>query len=86
MVLLDDVVEVLDLADLDPGVMLPVVALDRRSVGATLVDGDLPRNTLQTSGLVGSAVPPCGRVGRSAGSPPWRQPCRPPDTDTSTPP
>jgi len=51
MVLLDDVVEEFSLADLDVGVMLGVVAFDRRRVGAALVDGDLPRNAIPAGGL-----------------------------------
>ena len=44
MVLLNDVVEILDLAELNAGIMfgfmLRVVAFDRRRVGAALVDRD----------------------------------------------
>jgi len=41
MVLLHDIVEILDLADDDGGTVLRVVALDRRLIGRTPVDGDL---------------------------------------------
>jgi hypothetical protein len=46
MVLLNDVVEVLDLPELNPRVVLRIVVLDRRSVGSTLVDRDLRRNAM----------------------------------------
>ena len=52
MVLLDDIIEVFDLAELDFGVVLGIVALDRRDVGAALVDGDLLGNTMPASSLV----------------------------------
>src|SRR6185312_633107 len=41
MILLNNVVEVFDLADLDIRIMLLVIAFDRRGVGAALVDRDL---------------------------------------------
>jgi hypothetical protein len=41
MILLDDVREVFDLADLDFRFMLFVIAFNRRGVGAALVDRDL---------------------------------------------
>jgi hypothetical protein len=52
------------LADLDIGVMVGVVAYDRRRVGATLVDRDLPRNTMTIDGLAQEAqrrltIPSC---------------------------
>ena len=41
MILFNDVVEILDLADLDSRVLVGVVAYDRRLVGAAFVDRDL---------------------------------------------
>jgi hypothetical protein len=43
MILFNDVVEILDLADLDIRVIVGVVADDRRRVGTALVDRDLLR-------------------------------------------
>jgi hypothetical protein len=51
MILSNDVVEILDLADFDIRVMVVVIADDRRPVGAALVDRDLLRNTMTTAGL-----------------------------------
>src|SRR6516225_5630926 len=41
MILLHNVVEILDLTDFDRGAVLGIVALDRRFVGRTPVDGHL---------------------------------------------
>jgi hypothetical protein len=46
MVLFDDVVEVFDLTDLGARFLLGIVAFDRRRVGTTLVDRDLPRRAV----------------------------------------
>jgi hypothetical protein len=46
MVLLNDVVEVLDLLELNLCIAVQIVALDRRSVGATLVDGNHRRRAM----------------------------------------
>jgi hypothetical protein len=50
MVLLNDVIEIFDLAELDAGIVfgfvLRVVAFDRRRVGAALVDRDLLWRTI----------------------------------------
>jgi hypothetical protein len=46
MVLLNDVVEVLNLPELNLCVAVKIVALDRRSVAATLVDGNLRRRAM----------------------------------------
>ena len=43
MILFNDVVEILDLADLDSRAMVGIVADDCRRVGAALVDRDLLR-------------------------------------------
>src|SRR5450631_4801966 len=51
MILLDDIVEVLALAQFDVAAILGVVALDRRGVGTALVDGDLLRLAVQCNGL-----------------------------------
>jgi hypothetical protein len=45
MVLLDDVVEVFDLADLNARLVFGIVGLDRRRIGAALVDRDLRRRS-----------------------------------------
>jgi hypothetical protein len=56
MILFNDVVEILDLADLDSRVMVGIVADDRRRVGAAFVDRDLLRwNTMTTDGLAQEA-------------------------------
>ena len=52
MILLDDVVEVFDLADLDVRFILRVVAFDRRGVGAALVDRDLLGRAMTADRLV----------------------------------
>jgi hypothetical protein len=41
MILLDDVVEILDLADFDRGAVLLIVALDGRCISLAAIDGDL---------------------------------------------
>ena len=46
VILLDNIVEVFDLAHLDAGLGLGVVAFDRRRVGSALVDRDLCRRTV----------------------------------------
>ena len=53
--LFNDVVEILDLADLDSRAMVGVVTDDRRRVGAAFVDRDLLRNTMTTDGLAQEA-------------------------------
>ena len=55
MILFNDVVEILDLADLDSRVLVGVVAYDRRLVGAAFVDRDLLRNTMMTDGFAQEA-------------------------------
>lgn len=40
MVLLDNIIQIFHLTDDDGGAMLLVVALDRRGIGLTAVDGD----------------------------------------------
>ena len=55
MVLFDDVVEVLDLPELNLCVLLEVVAGVRRSVGATLIDGNLRRRTILADRLAQEA-------------------------------
>jgi hypothetical protein len=46
--LLDDIIEILDVADFDAGFMCCIVAFDRQRVGAALVDGNfLRRATLR---------------------------------------
>jgi site-specific DNA recombinase len=47
----DDVVEIFGVADDDRGLVRPVVALERRRVRATLIDGDFIRQPLATNGL-----------------------------------
>jgi hypothetical protein len=49
MSLFNDVVEILDLVDLNVGVMVGIVVDDRCCVGTTLVDRDLLRNTMSTA-------------------------------------
>jgi hypothetical protein len=51
MILLDDIVEILDLADFDRGAVLRIVALDGRFIGRTPVDGDLLRHTVAADRL-----------------------------------
>ena len=55
MVLLDDVTEVFDLAGLDVGVMLGIVAVNRGDVGVALVDGDLLGNTMPAGSVAQEA-------------------------------
>jgi hypothetical protein len=55
MILFKDVVEILDLADLNVGVMVGVVVDDCCCVGAALVDRDLLRNTMTTDGFAQEA-------------------------------
>src|SRR5580698_11074758 len=57
MILFNDVVKILDLADLDIGIMVGVVACDRRRVGTALVDRDLLRDTMTTDALAQEAQP-----------------------------
>ena len=52
MVLLNYIIEELDLADHDIGVVLDTVAFNRRNVGAALVDCDFLRNAMPASGFV----------------------------------
>ena len=52
MVLLDDVVEVLDLTRLDVRAGIGLNALERRHVGAALVDGDFLGRAVQIDGPV----------------------------------
>src|SRR6266568_4687072 len=49
MILLDDIVEIFDLADFNRGAMLLVVALDRRFVGRAAIDRDLLGHTAMTA-------------------------------------
>jgi hypothetical protein len=51
MILFNNVVEILDLADINIRVMVGVVADDRRRVGTPFVDRDLLRNTMTTDGF-----------------------------------
>ena len=51
MILFNDVVEIFDLADLDIGIVVDVVAYDRRRVGTTFVDRDLLGNPLRPMAL-----------------------------------
>jgi hypothetical protein len=51
MILFNDVVEILDLADLDSRAMVGVVTDDRRRVSTALVDRNLLRNTMTTDDL-----------------------------------
>ena len=51
MVLLNNVVEILDLADFDRGAVLLIVALDGRFIGRTPVDGDLLRHAVAADRL-----------------------------------
>src|SRR5947208_11278692 len=46
MILFDNVVEILDLADFDRGALLGIVALDGGFIGRTPVDGDLLRHAV----------------------------------------
>lgn len=59
MILPDDVIEILDLADSDGGAVLRVVAPDGRRIGLTAVDRD----------LCGPAVPADRRGQKARGSP-----------------
>jgi hypothetical protein len=71
VILLNDVVEILDLADLDIGIMVGVVACDRRRVGAAFVDRDLLRNTMTTDCITGTQVGQMTGQGRSGLSCAW---------------
>jgi len=55
MILLDDVVEILDLADFDRSAVIVIVALDGRGIGVAAIDGDLVRDAVATNGLVQEA-------------------------------
>jgi hypothetical protein len=61
VVLLDDVVEALDLAKFDGGLMVNVVAHDRCGIGAALVDGDLLGLAMQGDGALQEAAG-CGCI------------------------
>jgi hypothetical protein len=51
MILFHDIIEILDLADGDGGTVLLVVALDRRLIGRTPIDGDLLWHAVAADGL-----------------------------------
>src|SRR5438874_13536510 len=51
MILFDNVVEILDLADFDRGTVLGIVALDRRFVGCTAINRDLLGDTVTPNRL-----------------------------------
>jgi len=59
MVLFDDVVEILGLADVDSCLLLSVVALARRSVDTTLINRDLLGEAVTTDRLVQKALSCC---------------------------
>src|SRR5262249_10228532 len=46
MILFDNIIEILDLADGDRGAVLLVVALDGRCIGRTPINGDFLRHTV----------------------------------------
>ena len=50
MVLLEDVVEIFDLADFNARLAFRIAAFDRRRVGPAFVDCDLLSSTLRNSG------------------------------------
>src|SRR5215217_4514998 len=51
MILFDNVIEIFDPADFDRGAMFLIVALDRRFIGRTPVDGDLFWHAVATDHL-----------------------------------
>jgi hypothetical protein len=51
VILFNDIVEILDLADLDICVMVGIVTDNRRRIGAALVDRDRLRNIMMTNGF-----------------------------------
>jgi hypothetical protein len=55
LILFNEVVKILDLADLDIRVTVGVVTEDRRLVAAAFVDRDLLRNAMTTDGLAQEA-------------------------------
>jgi hypothetical protein len=63
MVLLHHVVEILDLADFDRGVVLGIIALDCRFIGLVAINGDRFRNSVTVDRLVSklsrTSVPRC---------------------------
>jgi len=59
MILFYDIVEILDLADGDGGTVLLVVALDRRLIGRTPIDGDLLCTPWRRMALVRNSLAAC---------------------------
>jgi hypothetical protein len=55
MILFNDIIEILDLADLDTSLMILVVTFDRCRIGAALVDRDLLCYWLRVSDIAGPA-------------------------------
>jgi hypothetical protein len=69
MVLFDDVVQIFPSPDFDIRLVVRIVALDRRGVGAALIDCDLLRRAVLTDRSAQEPTPLCDPAWLSAGSP-----------------